>query len=633
MRTPALACLVLLALPGAFSFAQDVSPDDVLRGLREFYDKTARADGSFQPGIDPEYLGMSDSAYSDLAAVTYAATIHKTFGWKLPREEQTIEFLLSRQQESGDFVNVAGTVDPKSPQGRVYNTTQALVALRALGVKPRRDPLPVFEEILKQDYKTLPAYSTSFFPLAYLCAGKPIPEQADRAIRALMIPDEDGYLNNHIAATFHSSHYYALVGEPTPMSRQMVRRILRDQNDDGSWLLNAPARDRHATFDAVFTLKHEAPKNPKAQEAIRRAATWALSCRNPDGGFGHYPGSTSDADAIYFQVGTLVMAGFLKPVDPLPNDPHLLSWGHLMPARTIGRDGPRTISLTGWAGGVAYSPDGKTLAIGTADGKITLWDAEKRRVATTLEDPGGVISSVAFIPGSESLVSGSYNHTATIWDLKSEKPQHVLEGHRGAITNVAASPDGSTIATASLDQTIRLWEAKTGKLQRTLRGHKSWVNSIVFHPEVDNEVLFSGSSDGTVCMWNLNTGEVLRKLTATDGEVRCVAISPNGRTLATGLRYGTTKLWDLDNFGEIGVLEQKADDVWSVAFTDDGRRLLTAAGDWNRPTRIALWDVAARKQVGEFQHTGEVLSLAVSPDRQHFAAGGADHAVSIWTVK
>src|SRR5688500_14229483 len=296
------------------------SAEQVLQGLRDFYNRTAQPDGSFRPGIDPEYLGMSDSAYSDLAAVTYACTIHKTFGWKLPHEEKTIEFLLSRQKESGEFVNVAGAVDAASPQGKVYNTTQALVALHALGVKPKHDPLPVFEEILKQDYKTLPAYSTSFFPLAYLCAGKPIPEQADRAIRALMIQDGEGYLNDHVAATFHASHYYALVGEPTPKSEQMVARMLRDQQSDGSWFLNLPSRDRHATFDAVFTLLHEGHGREDCQVAIQRAAKWALSCRNEDGGFGHYPGSTSDADAVYFQVGTLVMAGFLKPADPLPKD-------------------------------------------------------------------------------------------------------------------------------------------------------------------------------------------------------------------------------------------------------------------------------------------------------------------------
>src|SRR5258708_18843757 len=115
---------------------------------------------------------MSDAAYSALAAVTYAVTIHKTFGWRLPYEEKTGAFLRSRQKPGGDFVNVAGTVTPESPEGRTYNTTQGLVALHALGLKPRYDPLPVFEAILKEDYKQLPAYSTSFFPLAYLCAGQ-----------------------------------------------------------------------------------------------------------------------------------------------------------------------------------------------------------------------------------------------------------------------------------------------------------------------------------------------------------------------------------------------------------------------------------------------------------------------------
>src|SRR6476659_1001750 len=127
--------------------AADPSPDDVLKGLKGFFEKTARPDGSFQPGIDPDYMGMSDSAYSDLAAVTYAVTLSKTFGWKLPYEEATKQFLLSRQRPNGDFFNVAGTVDPKSAEGRVYNTTQGIMALHALGLKPRYDTLRVIEAI------------------------------------------------------------------------------------------------------------------------------------------------------------------------------------------------------------------------------------------------------------------------------------------------------------------------------------------------------------------------------------------------------------------------------------------------------------------------------------------------------
>lgn len=338
MRILIVSFSLVLASNALTAFAAEpASPEEVLSGLKHFFAKTARPDGSFQNGVDPDYLGMSDSAYSDMAAVTYACTIHKTFGWSLPHEQKTVEFLLSRQKPNGDFFNVAGTVDPESAQGRTYNTTQGLVALHALGVQPKFNPLGTFEDILKGDYKKLPPYSTSFFPLAYLCYGRPIPAQADRGIKALMVQTDDGYLNDHAAATFHASHYYRLIGEATPMADKIVARMLRDQKADGSWMLNLPSRDRHATYDAVFTLHQEGTDRADCQEAIARAVLWALSCRNPDGGFSHYPGGTSDADANYFQVGVLVMGGYLKPADPLPKDPHLLSWGHLMPTRRQGR--------------------------------------------------------------------------------------------------------------------------------------------------------------------------------------------------------------------------------------------------------------------------------------------------------
>jgi geranylgeranyl transferase type-2 subunit beta len=274
---------------------------------------------------------MSDSAYSDLAPTVYAVILHRTFGWPLPHEVKTKEFLLARQAPDGAFVHIAGTADPKSSQARAYNTTQGLVALRALGLSPRHDPLPVFAVVLQEDYKTLPLYMTSFFPLAYLAAGQRIPADADRKIRALMVPAADGYLNEHVAATFHAVHYYRLVGEQTPKAEQILQRVLRDQHANGGWFLNPPARDRHAAFDAVFALRHLGADRADVKEALRKATRWLLRCRNPDGGFGHYPGSTSDLDAVYFQVGALVMAGWLPPVAPLPPEAHLLGWGHLMP--------------------------------------------------------------------------------------------------------------------------------------------------------------------------------------------------------------------------------------------------------------------------------------------------------------
>jgi geranylgeranyl transferase type-2 subunit beta len=629
MERNAFACVLVLAgLLAARCAADDravkPTPGEVLEDLQGFYAKTAWPDGSFQNGIDPDYLGMSDSAYSDLAAVTYAVTIHKTFGWKLPHEEKTVEWLLSRQQENGDFINVAGTVDPKSPQGRVYNTTQALVALHALGVKPKYDPLPVFEEILKQDYKTLPAYSTSFFPLAYLCAGKPIPEQADRAIRALMVPHENGYLNDHVAATFHSSHYYSLVGEPTPKGAQMVRRVLRDQAADGSWLLNSFSRDRHATFDAIFILRHERTPQPRWEEASRRATQWALSCRNSDGGFGHFPGSTSDADANYFQVGTLVMTGFLKPADPLPPDPELLSWGHVMPPRQLGQPARRVTS--GWVAQVAFV-DNDRLVAGDSQGKVYLWGLGRARNNVDAEPLKQTLHCVAFSPEGQLVAAGGFQGDAFLINAASGRVLHRLSGHRGAVASVTFSPNGKLLVTGGVDQTIRLWDVD-GKQQQEWMGHKSWVNALAF---LNDETFVSGSSDGTVKLWNVATRESTKTLQATNAEVRCVAVSRDGKHLAAGLRYGVTKVWDTTDWSE-SVIEQKGDDIWSVVFSADSQQIITAAGEWNKPTEIVFWSIAHQKPVRTLRHTGEVLSLALSPDGKRLAAGGMDKAVNVWRL-
>ena len=81
--------------------ATEPTPAQVLAGVRDFFAKTALPDGSYRPGIDPDYEGMADTAYSDLAAATYAVVLHRTFGWKLPDEAKTRAFFRSRRSKDG----------------------------------------------------------------------------------------------------------------------------------------------------------------------------------------------------------------------------------------------------------------------------------------------------------------------------------------------------------------------------------------------------------------------------------------------------------------------------------------------------------------------------------------------------
>jgi hypothetical protein len=298
-----------------------------------FIRRCARADGGYAPSPDPKYKGNSDTSLSDLAGVTYAATLAKTMGWQLPHPKRSIEFIQQHQQPDGAFMSQVGSADLKSNLSVLYSTVQAVVALHALGERPRIDPVDVMSRFfIDKEFQKLPWYTTSFFPLFYAALGKPFPERYDRALRDWQISNQkdDGYLSDHVAATFHMAHYFRLIGQPTPKAAPMVERVLRDQKADGGWNIKAPDWDVHACFDAVFILRQLGAKSDAVRRAIQKGADWALGCRNADGGFGHFPGRHSDLDAVYFQFGTLIQAGRLPAARLDLPDGNTLSWGHAM---------------------------------------------------------------------------------------------------------------------------------------------------------------------------------------------------------------------------------------------------------------------------------------------------------------
>ncbi|MCY2955150.1 MAG: terpene cyclase/mutase family protein [Planctomycetota bacterium] len=306
--------------------------DRVAEETLEFVRRCGREDGGYGASPEVGYKGNSDTKASDLAAVTYAAVLAKTMGWKLDGVEKSIEFVKRHQREDGVFVNMAGSFDPKSDLAVLYNTTQGVVALRAMGQRPRVDPARVMDRFFVGEvYKKLPWYTTSFFPLFYAALGREFPKAYDQRLREWQISSqaEDGYLGDHVASTFHMAHYFRLVGEQTPRGQKMVKRIVESQKADGGFDIKEPDWDVHACFDAVFVLK-QLGEGEAVRSAIEKAGDWAMRCRNADGGFGHYRGRASDMDAVYFQFGTLVMAGRVKGARLDLADGHTLSWGHAM---------------------------------------------------------------------------------------------------------------------------------------------------------------------------------------------------------------------------------------------------------------------------------------------------------------
>ncbi|MGK7873463.1 MAG: toll/interleukin-1 receptor domain-containing protein, partial [Xenococcaceae cyanobacterium] len=281
-----------------------------------------------------------------------------------------------------------------------------------------------------------------------------------------------------------------------------------------------------------------------------------------------------------------------------------------------------------WVNSVSFSPDGKTLASGSADKTIKLWNLETGRKIRTLFGHDDWVRSVSFSPDGKTLASGSEDKTIKLWNLETGREIRTLFGHDSWVRSVSFSPDGKTLATGSNDKTIKLWNLETGREISTLFGHDSWVRSVSFSP--DGKILATGSNDNTIRLWNLETGRKISTLFGHDVWVRRVSFSPDGKTLASGSSDKTIILWNLETGRKIRTLFGHDDWVRSVSFSPDGKTLATGSND----KTIRLWNLETGREIGTlFGHDGWVRSVSFSPDGKTLASGSADKTIKLWNLE
>ncbi|MGD0680619.1 MAG: serine/threonine-protein kinase, partial [Terracidiphilus sp.] len=181
---------------------------------------------------------------------------------------------------------------------------------------------------------------------------------------------------------------------------------------------------------------------------------------------------------------------------------------------------------------VTFSPDGRTLASGSYDRTIKLWDTASGQMLRTLQGHGGDVSSVAFSPDGRTLASGHDDTTVKLWDMASGQLLRTLHGHSYSVSSVAFSPDGRTLASGSTDFTIKFWDAASGQLLRTIKSQSSMSDTIAFSP--DGRTLASGGGDYSIRLWDAVSGQLLRtwQCQCHSGIVAGIVFSPDGRTLA-----------------------------------------------------------------------------------------------------
>ncbi|MBD2772676.1 serine/threonine-protein kinase [Iningainema tapete] len=280
---------------------------------------------------------------------------------------------------------------------------------------------------------------------------------------------------------------------------------------------------------------------------------------------------------------------------------------------------------------IAISPDGVTLASGSNDNTIKLWQLSTGKLLRTFgrwfSGHGSMVHSVAFSPNGEQIVSGSWDRTIKLWQVSTGKLIRTFTGHSHWVNSVAFNPNppGGFFASGSADGTIKLWEVDTGREIRTFIGHSDSVWSVAF--SFDGSILASGSADCTIKLWQLSTGNNIRTFTKHSFFVNSVTISRDGEILASGSSDNTIKLWSINTGREIHTLRGHSNSVWSVAFSPNGE--LLASGSWDKT--IKIWHVSTGREICTMSdHANYIRAIAWSPDGQTLVSGSDDDTIKIW---
>jgi WD40 repeat protein len=287
---------------------------------------------------------------------------------------------------------------------------------------------------------------------------------------------------------------------------------------------------------------------------------------------------------------------------------------------------------------MALSPSGQYLVCSCQDFSVAVWDIPNRRHCHTLPYPGAPVWSLVFSADGRYFVTGS-NYTIKLWNTKRGQcwRSFLSQAHPVRCLAFSTGPEGGTILTGHDDTHLRLWQVNTSSPYaigpHTLAGHDRSVRSVALSP--DGRWLASSADDPTIRLWSKATGQ-MQWVGAIDTPATLLSFSPDSQWLASASPDDGIYLWNTTTGIALGDLENSPDSPSAIVFSDDGEWL--AAG--GRDGAIAIWHQKQPTPDGSpvfttqtfSGHQGQVHSLAMSPDGLTLASASHDGTVRWWPL-
>lgn len=276
---------------------------------------------------------------------------------------------------------------------------------------------------------------------------------------------------------------------------------------------------------------------------------------------------------------------------------------------------------------LAFSPDGRWLAIGTEAGQVQLWDYRTGTRHPTFGFRGQPVWDLCFTPDGAQLVVGCHESILRVVDIASGTELRGMPV-AGLLNDMALSPDGRQAATAGSNGAVVLCDLREHKSSATIAVLKSYPHSIAFHP--GGELLATASADGVARIWEVGTGNLAGEFRGDGERMFSLAFSPDGRLLAAGDDGGVVRVWDLQAKVKKWEGRYHRDAVSRMAYSPDGNLLATASRDGH----LRLWSAqSGEEKVTLRGHGGVLYDVAFTPDGRFVATGSVDGTVRLWPVE
>jgi WD40 repeat protein/DNA-binding XRE family transcriptional regulator len=279
---------------------------------------------------------------------------------------------------------------------------------------------------------------------------------------------------------------------------------------------------------------------------------------------------------------------------------------------------------------LAFAPDGGMLASSGRDALVRLWDPQSGANLQTLPHPGPVFA-VTWSPDGRLLASGDFEGHIRLWELQQTQPAtcvQTLPGHTNWLAELAFAPDGQTLASASWDRTVKLWEVanrRIGSLRQTLSGHQDRVFRVVW--STDGRIVASAGLDKTIWLWDVAQSRYRAALHGHTGDVYALAFTPDSKSLLSGSDDGTLRVWEVMSGQCIGFMQGYALSIHDIDWNPTGTHLVSGGTD----RLVTVWQVASEGPPQILRgHRSFVFGVGWSPDGRWLASSEWDNVIRLW---